>query len=179
VIVGAATLLALVAYRPLNQLIVATLVLATFLIAVVIVNINQQPNGTRPQIEVIVAAIAPTLIGILIVKSFGRFIERELDRTLVESTISSPRFTAGILGSDELARLDLRAEQLLSDVATGRTTLPLDTVQAAAAAFATELKVQLIAGHRLTWLQHAIEDSEFLKPTVSLSGSTAWQATSA
>lgn len=171
VIVGAgATLLALVAYRPLNQLIVATLVLATLLVVVAVVNIDHQLNGTRPQIEVIVAAIAPTLIGILIVKSFGRFIERELDRTLVESTISSPRFTAGILGSEELARLDLRAEQLLSKVAIGHATLPLDPVKAAAASsLATELRLQLVAGHRQTWLQHAIEDSEFLKPTVSLS----------
>jgi hypothetical protein len=170
VIVGAgAALLALVAYRPLNQLILATLILAAFLFAVTIVGVGSQPTGARPQLEVIVAAIAPTLIGILIVRSFSRFIDRELDRTLVESTISSPRFAVGILGSDELVRLDQSAEELLSDVASGRVTLPLNNDQAAAAsALASELRLRLVAGRRQTWLQHAIDDSEVLSPTVTL-----------
>ncbi|PPF83357.1 hypothetical protein C5B96_08300 [Subtercola sp. Z020] len=170
VIVGAgATLLSLVAFRPLNQLILATVVLTVFLFVVTIVGASADAGATRPQIEVIVAALAPTLIAILIVKSFSRFIDRELDRTLVESTISSPRFAVGILGSDELARLDRRAEELLSDVASGRIPLPLDTEQsAAAAALASDLRRRLIAGRRQTWLQHAIDDSEVLRPTVTL-----------
>ncbi|MEA9985225.1 hypothetical protein [Subtercola sp. RTI3] len=174
VIVGAgATLLALVAYRPLNQLILATLLLAAFLLAVAISGISQLPDTARPQIEVIVAAIAPTLIGILIVKAFSRFIERELDRTLISSTISSPHFAVGILGSDELARLDQRAEELLSDVATGRLSLPLNAEQSAAAAtLANDLRLQLVAGRRQTWLQHAIDDSDVLRPTVALFDST-------
>ncbi|GAA0996431.1 hypothetical protein [Subtercola frigoramans] len=170
VIVGSgATLLALVAYRPLNQLILATLVLAGFLFIVTIVGVGTGPEGTKPQIEVIVAALAPTLIAILIVKSFSRFIDRELDRTLVEATISSPHFAIGILGSDELARLDMTAEELLSDVASGRITLPLNAQQAAAASsLASELRLRLVAGRRQTWLQHAIDDSEVLSPTVDL-----------
>ncbi|MEF2976980.1 hypothetical protein [Subtercola sp. YIM 133946] len=170
VIVGAgAALLALVAYRPLNQLILATLILAAFLLAVTIAGVGSQPAGTRPQIEVIVVAVAPTLIGILIMRSFSRFIDRELDRTLVESTISSPRFAVGIQGSDELVRLDQTAEELLSDVASGRVTLPLDKEQSAAAsALASELRLRLVAGRRQTWLQHAIDDSEVLSPTVTL-----------
>ncbi|GGF25977.1 hypothetical protein [Subtercola lobariae] len=170
VIVGAgAALLALVAYRPLNQLLLATLVLAAFLLAVTIAGVSSQPPGTRPQIEVIVAAIAPTLIGILIVRSFSRFIDRELDRTLVESTLSSPRFGVGIQGADELVRLDQSAEELLSDVASGRVSLPLNKQQASAAsALASELRLRLVAGRRQTWLQHAIDDSEVLSPTVTL-----------
>ncbi|CAN5363607.1 hypothetical protein BH09ACT6_BH09ACT6_01530 [soil metagenome] len=170
VIVGAgATLLALVAYRPLNELILATLVLAAFLFIVTIVGVGQQPEHSKPPIEVIVAALAPTLIAILIVNAFSRFVDRELDRTLVEATISSPRFAIGILGSDELARLDLNAEELLSDVASGRTALPLNAEQSAAASsLASELRLRLVAGRRQTWLQHAIDDSEVLSPTVDL-----------
>ncbi|RFA13954.1 hypothetical protein B7R22_09985 [Subtercola boreus] len=170
VIIGAgATLLSLVAYRPLNQLILATIVLVVFLLAVTAVGLGEQPSAARPQIEVIVAALAPTLIAILIVKSFTRFIDRELDRTLVESTISSPRFAVGILGSDELARLDRSAEELLSDVASGRIPLPLDAEQAAAASsLANELRRRLIEGRLQTWLQHAVGDSEVLRPTVTL-----------
>ncbi|RFA20305.1 hypothetical protein [Subtercola boreus] len=170
VIVGAgATLLSLVAFRPLNELILATIVLFVFLFVVTLVGAGEQAIGDRPQIEVIVAAMSPPLIAILIVKSFSRFIDRELDRTLVESTLSSPRFAVGILGSDELARLDQSAEELLSDVASGRISLPLDPTQAAAASsLASELRLRLIAGRRQTWLQHAIDDSEVLSPTVSL-----------
>ncbi|UFS60011.1 hypothetical protein [Subtercola endophyticus] len=170
VIVGAgAALLALVAYRPLNQLLLASLVLAAFLFAITIAGVSSLPPGQRPQIEVIVAAIAPPLIGVLIVRSFSRFIDRELDRTLVSSTISSPRFGVGIQGSDELVRLDQSAEELLSDVASGRISLPLDKEQSAAAsALATELRLRLVAGRQQTWLQHAIDDSEVLSPTVAL-----------
>ncbi|RFA09636.1 hypothetical protein B7R54_10705 [Subtercola boreus] len=170
VIVGAgATLLALVAYRPLNQLILATVVLVVFLLSVTIVGVGEDPVASRPQIEVIVAAIAPTLIAILIVKSFTRFIDRELDRTLVESTLSSPRYAVGILGSDELVRLDRSAEELLSDVASGRIPLPLDAGQASAASsLANELRRRLIEDRLQTWLQHAVDGSDVLRPTVTL-----------
>ena len=52
-------------------------------------------------------------------------VQLELDRVLVQSTISAPRFAVGMLASEELARLDLAAEDLLDSVATGRTQLPL------------------------------------------------------
>jgi hypothetical protein len=74
-----------------------------------------------------------------------------------------------MLASEELARLDLAAEQLLDDVATGRTRLPRNPAAAqAAASLATELRLHLIEGRRQTWLYHAISESDVLGRTVSL-----------
>ncbi len=48
-----------------------------------------------------------------IVDGFRRMVQVELDRVLVQSTVSAPRFAVGMLASEELARLDLAAEELL------------------------------------------------------------------
>jgi hypothetical protein len=112
----------------------------------------------------------PAFAGIVIVRSFGQLVERELDRTVIESTIDAPRFGLGLLASAELARLDLAAEELLQDVATGRVDIPLDRELAStASSLATDLRRTLVAGRRETWLHHAITESEYLAPAVSLS----------
>jgi hypothetical protein len=96
-------------------------------------------------------------------------VQLELDRVLVQSTVSAPRFAVGMLASEELARLDLAAEQLLDAVATGRTELPLSPESASvAASLATELRLHLIEGRRETWLYHAITESELLGKAVAL-----------
>jgi hypothetical protein len=110
------------------------------------------------------------VIAALIVHAFRRIVGRELERVLVQSTVSAPRFAVGMLASEELARLDLAAEQLLDSVATGRTRLPLNPASAQAAAeLATELRLHLIEGRRQTWLYHAISESELLGRAVTLS----------
>jgi hypothetical protein len=74
-----------------------------------------------------------------------------------------------MLASEELARLDLAAEELLESVATGRTRLPLDPKTASvAASLATELRLHLIEGRRETWLYHAVTESEMLGKAVTL-----------
>jgi hypothetical protein len=115
-------------------------------------------------------AVAPTILAMFVVRSLGVAAQLELDRAQVQSTIMSPGFTVGMLASEELARLDLDAERLLEGVATGRTALPLDAETAAAAAsIATELRLHLIEGRRETWLYHAVSESAFLGPAVTVS----------
>jgi len=87
----------------------------------------------------------------------------------VQSTVSAPRFAVGMLASEELARLDLAAEELLDGVAEGRTRLPLSPRSASvAASLATELRLHLIEGRRETWLYHAVSESELLGRAVTL-----------
>jgi len=96
-------------------------------------------------------------------------IQVELDRVLIQSTVSAPRFAVGMLASEELARLDLAAEDLLDSVASGRTPLPLRPKTASvAASLATELRLHLIEGRRETWLYHAVTESEMLGRAVTV-----------
>jgi len=134
------------------------------------------PPGTVPdarwiaaQLTAIAGAVLPALIGVVIVESFRRFVQLELDRVLVQSTVSAPRFAVGMLASEELARLDLKAEELLQSIADGATRLPLDPKTASvAASLATELRLHLIEGRRETWLYHAVSESEMLGKSVTL-----------
>jgi hypothetical protein len=96
-------------------------------------------------------------------------VQVELDRVLVQSNVSQPRFAVGMLASDELARLDLAAEKLLDGVAGGEVPLPLaPKVASQAASLATELRLHLIEGRRETWLHHAVTESEYLGRSVTL-----------
>ena len=114
-------------------------------------------------------AVLPVIIGVSVVTGFRRMVQIELDRVLVQSTISAPRFAVGMMASEELARLDLAAEELLDSVATGRNPLPLaPKVASVAASLATELRLHLIEGRRETWLYHAISESEMLGRSVAL-----------
>ena len=65
--------------------------------------------------------------------------------------------------AEELARLDLAAEELLDAVAIGGTPLPLPPEYSSrAATLATELRLHLLEGRRETWLFHAVAESEQL-----------------
>ncbi|MFC5501150.1 hypothetical protein ACFPJ4_02730 [Lysinimonas soli] len=122
-----------------------------------------------PQITAIAAAVLPAVIGVVIVESFRRMVQVELDRVLVQSTVSAPRYAVGMLASEELARLDLAAEELLESIAKKKTPLPLAPKMASiAASLATELRLHLIEGRRETWLYHAVSESEMLGKAVTL-----------
>jgi hypothetical protein len=126
-------------------------------------------DAAEAAVAMLLRAVAPPIVAATIVASFRRIVGAELERVLVQSTVSAPRFAVGMLASEELARLDLAAEQLLDDVATGRTRLPLNPAAAqAAASIATELRLHLIEGRRQTWLYHAVAESDVLGRTVSL-----------
>ncbi len=166
-------LLAMVGVCSARGVAAATAALAAVLGALVLLSWSQHPmapGAIDSSISMLIRTVAPPLVGAIIVSTFRRIMKRELERVLVQSTVSAPRFAVGMLASEELARLDLAAEQLLDDVATGRSRLPLNPASAqAAASLATELRLHLIEGRRQTWLYHAISESELLGRTVALS----------
>jgi len=152
-----------------REIVAATLVLGAVIAAGSLTAARDNPQVLVPAILTISLCVFPPLLGVSIVRGFRRMVQRELDLVLVQSTISQPSSAVGMLASEELARIDLDAETLLDDVATGRTALPLSPAKSAAAAtLATQLRLHLIEGRRETWLHHALTESEFLGPAVNL-----------
>ncbi|WP_307807347.1 hypothetical protein [Naasia sp. SYSU D00948] len=163
-------LLAVAGVRPTRQILAATLAIGVVLLAADLLDGATAPEHLAGSIAMLARAVLPAVLGALILRSFRRMVTLELDRVLVQSTVSAPRYAVGMLASEELARLDLAAEQLLEGVASGRTPLPLPPKLAqTAASLATELRLHLIEGRRETWLYHAISESELLGPAVTLS----------
>jgi hypothetical protein len=168
-----AALLLVVTQRGAVELLVAAGVLGAVLAAAMFVN---TPPGTpfdadhvAPQLAVLAFAVLPAVIGVLVVQGYRRMVQLELDRVLVQSNVSAPRYAVGMLASEELARLDLAAERLLDSIATKKTALPLTPKTASlAASLATELRLHLIEGRRETWLYHAVSESEMLGRSVTL-----------
>jgi hypothetical protein len=166
--VGFGLIAALTLRRTRELLAVASILGMTLLVAVLLTT-KLTPENFPAQLLLIATAVMPVVFGIYIVRRFRRIVQLELDRVLVQSTVSAPRFAVGMLASEELARLDLAAEELLEAVATGRTKLPLSPKTAStAASLATELRLHLIEGRRETWLYHAITESEQLGKSVTL-----------
>ena len=169
-------LLIAVTLRRTSELLFAVGLIAIAFVIAIIMTTPLTPDTLPGQIVVLCAVTLPPLFGTWLVVHFRRMVQLELDRVLVQSTVSAPRFAVGMLASEELARLDLAAEELFDSVASARTTLPLDPKTASiAASLATELRLHLIEGRRETWLYHAITESEQLGKSVTLidSGSLA------
>lgn len=167
-------LLALVALRGSVEILAAVGVYTVAICAVVFFAASPESfadaTWLATQITAIAGAVLPPVIGVVVVEGFRRMVQVELDRVLVQSTVSAPRFAVGMLASEELARLDLAAEELLDAVATKKTNLPLTPKNASVAAqLATELRLHLIEGRRETWLYHAVSESELLGKSVTLS----------
>ena len=166
--VGFGLIAALTLRRTRELLAVASILGMTLLVAVLLTT-KLTPENFPAQLLLIATAVMPVMFGIYVVRRFRRIVQLELDRVLVQSTVSAPRFAVGMLASEELARLDLAAEELLEAVATGRTKLPLSPKTAStAASLATELRLHLIEGRRETWLYHAVTESEQLGKSVTL-----------
>ena len=169
----ALVLLAMAGVRSSRSIILAAGVLGTTLALLLLISWGAAPvtpEDLEGAVAMLCRAVLPPVVAALVVHLFRRIIGRELERVLVQSTVSAPRFAVGMLASEELARLDLAAEQLLDAVAAGRTRLPLNPASAQAAAeLATELRLHLIEGRRQTWLYHAISESELLGRAVTLS----------
>ena len=162
-------LLVALTLRRSRELLAAAFTLGIVLVFAVLLTTELTPANIPAQILLIAIAMMPVMVGLYVVRRFRRIVQLELDRVLVQSTVSAPRFAVGMLASEELARLDLAAEELLEAVATGRTKLPLSPKTASiAASLATELRLHLIEGRRETWLYHAITESEQLGRSVTL-----------
>jgi hypothetical protein len=173
-VAAGAALLTTVTYRPAREVLAVDTALGAVLLVVFLVADPVRPGDLAPEISAIARAVVPAAFGVAVVRGFRRVVEMELDRVLVQSTVSAPRYAVGMLASEELARLDLAAEQLLDGVAKGDEPLPLSPLAAStAASLATELRLHLIEGRRETWLHHAITESEFLGPDVTLSDPNA------
>jgi hypothetical protein len=162
-------LLIVVTLRPVRDIVIAVSAIGVVLAVAMIVNTAWTQDNVAAQITSLAFAVLPAVIGVVVVNGFRRLVQVELDRVLVQSTVSEPRFAVGMLASEQLARLDLAAEELLEKVATGKSKLPLDPKTASvAASLATELRLHLIEGRRETWLFHAITESDLLGKSVSL-----------
>lgn len=162
-------LLVAVTLRPTREILLSAIGIAAAFIVAIMVNTPLTAESIPAQLSILALAVLPALIGLYMVHSFRQLVQTELDRVLVQSTVSAPRFAVGMLASEELARLDLAAEELLDSVATGKTALPLTPKMAStAASLATELRLHLIEGRRETWLYHAVTESETLGKSVVL-----------
>lgn len=169
-------LVVVVTVRRARDVLIATAALAIALGAAIVLGSDMTADTLAQQFTTFAFAVLPPVIGVAIIDGFRRLVRRELDRVLVQSTVQAPRLAVGMLASEELARLDLAAEDLLESVASGRTPLPLDPRTASiAASLATELRLHLIEGRRETWLYHAVTESDVLGKAVTLedSGSLA------
>jgi len=164
-----AMLTGLVTLREPRDVLAATGALGALMAGAALIEERASLLTLAPEILSIALGIIPPVLGVIIVRSFRRMVELELDLVLVQSTVSQPRYAVGMLASEELARLDLDAETLLDDVAQGRTPLPLaPETSSTAASLATQLRLHLINGRAETWLHHAVTESEFLGPSVTV-----------
>ncbi|MBD8584768.1 hypothetical protein IFT77_03375 [Frigoribacterium sp. CFBP 13729] len=162
-------LLPVVTLRPAREIVVAVGVLLVGFVVMVVASTPLTADSVPQQISIVALAVLPSAVAVSVVQRFRRMVQVELDRVLVQSNVSQPRFAVGMLASDELARLDLAAEKLLDGVAGGDVPLPLaPKVASQAASLATELRLHLIEGRRETWLHHAVTESEYLGRSVTL-----------
>jgi len=165
-------LLIIVTLRARWEVLVAAGALGVAFVAAIVTTTPLTPVSIPAQLVTVALAVGPGITGVLLVSGFERMLKRELDRVLVQSTVTAPRLAVGMLASEELARLDLDAEELLEAVASGDTPLPLPPRFAArASTLATELRLHLIEGRRETWLFHAVSESDHLGRRVTVSDS--------
>ncbi|MFB6611492.1 hypothetical protein ACFCVO_14290 [Agromyces sp. NPDC056379] len=113
--------------------------------------------------------VLPMAIAVIAIGGFRRLIRRELDLSLVQSTVATPHTAVGMRASEELAQLDFDAESLLDDVGSGRIAIPLPAEAAERAGnLAARLRVRLIEGRNDTWLRHAVTESAYLSNRVTV-----------
>jgi hypothetical protein len=168
VAVGAGLLL-FVTMQSARLVIIASTVLGVTLAVAYAIRGESDLLAIGPAVVTLALAVAPAVLGVGIVRSIRTVVQLERDLAQAQSTVSAPRFAVGLMASAELARLDLDAERLLDGVGSGRTPLPLNAHTASAAAtLATELRLHLIQGRRETWLYHAVSESAFLGPAVTV-----------
>lgn len=162
-------LLVVLTLRRAREILVVDGAIGVGLLAAMLLGTELVPGNLAAQLTTLAFTVLPAVIGVVVIRGFRRLVQVELDRVLVQSTVQAPRFAVGMLASEELARLDLAAEELLESVAAGKTPLPLSPKTASvAASLATELRLHLIEGRRETWLYHAITESDFLGKAVTL-----------
>ncbi|WP_353827386.1 hypothetical protein [Agromyces sp. SYSU T0242] len=170
---AAALLLPVTALRETRTPVVACAVIAGVLAVAAFVQAPLAGTWTVVGLGVAATAIVPAVIDAIAVRGFRRLVGRELDLTLVQSTVATPRTAVGMRASEELAELDFDAEALLEDVGSGRIELPVPPEAAARAGdLAARLRVRLIEGRTDTWLRHAVTESAYLSRRVTVDDPT-------
>lgn len=169
VAIAAATSLILVSTTRADWELVLVAGLATLGVATASTVSIAAPIPSSADLFVFAQMIVPSVVFVSIIDSFRSFVQVELDRSLVQGTVAAPRLAVGMLASEQLARLDLAAEELLGGVADGRIPLPMAPAEASrAGSLATELRMHLLEGRKQTWLFHAITESDRLGRSVSV-----------
>lgn len=149
------------------------MIVASVIAAVLAVEALVQLETAGPYVVVGLAvaasAVLPILLVMLALTGFRRLVGRELDLSLVQSTVGTARSAVGMRASEELAQLDFDAETLLDDVGSGRIAIPLPPDAAErAGTLAAGLRVRLIEGRTDTWLRHAVTESAYLSDRVTV-----------
>jgi hypothetical protein len=147
----------------------ASVAIAAVLVVEAVVQAVDAGAYTVAGLAVAASACFPVLLTAFCVTGFRRLVRRELDLSLVQSTVATPRTAVGMRASEELARLDFDAETLLDGVGSGRIAIPLPPDAAEnAASLAARLRVRLIEGRTDTWLRHAVTESAYLSDRVTV-----------
>ena len=143
--------------------------ISAVLVAEALMQIDTADIAVVPGVAVAMTAVFPVLLATLAISGFRRLVGRELDLSLVQSTVGTSRSAVGMRASEELAQLDFDAETLLDDVGSGRISIPLPPDAAElAGSLAARLRVRLIEGRTDTWLRHAVTESAYLSHRVTV-----------
>lgn len=163
-----AGLLLFVTLQPGRVVVIAAAVLGLVLVVTYLLR-GEPVLSIGPSIVTLALATMPAALAVGLVRAIRTVAGFERGLAQAQSTVNAPRFAVGLMASEELARLDLAAERLLDSVGSGRIPLPLDEQTASdSASLATELRLHLIEGRRETWLYHAVSESAFLGPLVTV-----------
>ncbi|GGI47741.1 hypothetical protein BCL57_002453 [Agromyces flavus] len=166
---AAAVLMPVAALRETRTPVAAASVIAAVLAVVALIQAPEAGTTTVVGLGVAASAVVPVVLVTVAVRGFRRLVGRELDLSLVQSTVATPRSAVGMRASEELAELDYDAESLLDDVGSGRIAIPLPGDAAdRAGRLAARLRVRLIEGRTDTWLRHAVTESAYLSRRVSV-----------
>lgn len=166
---AAAVLMPVAALRETRSPVAAASVIAGILTVAALVQAPEAGTMTVVGLAIAASAAVPVVLVTVAVRGFRRLVGRELDLSLVQSTVSTPRSAVGMRASEELAELDYDAESLLDDVGSGRIAIPLPPEAAERAGqLAARLRIRLIEGRTDTWLRHAVTESAYLSRRVSV-----------
>src|SRR5690606_11365754 len=83
--------------RSTRDVLVPTVALAVIFAVAFTLNSTPSIAELPSQIAVIALVVLPPLFGIYTVRMFRQLVQTELDRVLVQSTVSAPRFAVGML----------------------------------------------------------------------------------
>lgn len=166
---AAALLMPVAALRETRSPVAAASAIAGILAVAALVQAPEARTMTVVGVAIAASAVVPVVLVTIAVRGFRRLVGRELDLSLVQSTVATPRSAVGMRASEELAELDYDAESLLDDVGSGRIAIPLPPDAAERAGqLAARLRIRLIEGRTDTWLRHAVTESAYLSRRVTV-----------